>query len=173
MGSAWCWRIIHCRYSSNTFKALSDNGAFFRKDRTPPELFKFPDFGAHELQPSAISNICSSLLANVNHSLVSLSDTPSVLVTEAMCSVWYHVLHSVTADLLESANVKRILTSMKEVKSHVYCFRQSELLRRILPYFMMLWKNTLWCSSRSWPPEPGTVKTLQHFSTRKRLELHI
>ncbi len=96
------------------FKALSDNGAFFRKDRTPPESFKFPDFGAHELQPSAISNICSSLLANVNRSLVSLSDTPSVLVTEAMCSVWYHVLHSVTADLLGSANVKRILTSMKE-----------------------------------------------------------
>lgn len=96
------------------FKALSDNGAFFRKDRTPPESFKFPDFGAHELQPSAVSNICSSLLADVNRSLVSISDTPSVLMTEAMCSVWYHVLHSVTSDLLGSSNVKRILTSMRE-----------------------------------------------------------
>lgn len=95
------------------FKALSDNGAFFCKDRTPPESFKFPDFGAHELQPSAISTICSSLLSDVNRSLVSLTDTPAVLMTEAMSSVWYHVLHSVTADLFSSANTKRVLTSMK------------------------------------------------------------
>ncbi len=95
------------------FKAIGEKG-FFRKDRSPPKSFKFPDFGAHELQPSAISSICASLMDNVSRSIISLADIPSVLVAEAMCSVWYQVLHSAGTDLLSSTNVKRVLTSMKE-----------------------------------------------------------
>ncbi|XP_064390094.1 probable E3 ubiquitin-protein ligase HERC1 isoform X2 [Halichondria panicea] len=95
------------------FKAIGEK-RFFRKDRTLPESFKFPDFGAHELQPSAISSICASLMDNVSRTIISLNDIPSVLVAEAMCSVWHQVLHCAGTDLLSSTNVKRVLTSMKE-----------------------------------------------------------
>lgn len=99
------------------FKSLGDDcGYFFKRDRTPPESFKFPDFGAHELQSGAISNICVSLMENVSRSVISLTDMPSLLVSEAMGSVWCQVLGAVGNELLSSANMKRMRAQMEEEK---------------------------------------------------------
>ena len=97
------------------FKSFGENnGPFFRRDRTPPQSYKFPDFGAHQLQPSAISNICSELRKCIGRSVLPVCDVPSVLVSEAMGLVWNQVQSAVSSSLVTDSNIKRVLASMKE-----------------------------------------------------------
>ena len=78
------------------------------------------DFGAHLLQPAALTHICDELGAQIEHSLSPLKCMPSVMVVERMNSVWSRVMDAILDELYSDANVSRALkAAQKEDETEV------------------------------------------------------
>ena len=81
---------------------------------------EFPDFGANQLQQTALTHVCAELGACVHQSVCIVNDIPSVVVAERMCAVWDEVLQTCSIGTYSAINVKRVLAAIqKEERSDV------------------------------------------------------
>ncbi len=77
----------------------------------------FPDFGAHLLQPAALTHICDELGTQIHQALSSLSHIPSVIVAGRMSSVWQRVYHDISYELY-SEQVLKAAQNEDEISAH-------------------------------------------------------
>ena len=71
----------------------------------------FPDFGAHLLQPAALTNICKELRTQIHQALSTISHVPSVILAKRMGSVWRY---EIPDELYSDVNLERALKAAQK-----------------------------------------------------------
>ncbi len=74
----------------------------------------FPDFGANLLQQRTLTHLCGELGAQLHQVVTVVSDVPSVIVADKMCSVWDKVFLACSSGLYSTNNVKDTLKSIQK-----------------------------------------------------------
>ena len=74
----------------------------------------FPDFGAHLLQPVALTHICDDLGTQIHQALSAVSHMPSVAVARRMSSVWKKVVNAVSFELYSNASMEHAMKAAQK-----------------------------------------------------------
>lgn len=79
----------------------------------PVEEYPYPDFGAQQLQESALTQLCGELEVQTHNIVSSTRNLPSVLIANKMLYVWTEVLTSFH-DMYSSSNIRNDLAHLKK-----------------------------------------------------------
>ena len=93
---------------------ISSDELSFKEDTSPPPQYDFPDFGANQLQPTALKHLCLELSTCLKRTVSPVLETPSVIILLRMQFIWERILKAFGSESYTRVNMQRVIAALQK-----------------------------------------------------------